>query len=114
MKSGKSNFVFTTTGTTPVSGFSPMKRKLDKYLGDSFEPWHLHDIRTAFATALANAGEPENVVDRILNHSASGSAPSAVARVYNQAKQLPQRARALDKWADMVTGKQSEVVKLHG
>ncbi|MBV1866175.1 MAG: site-specific integrase [Rhodobacteraceae bacterium] len=107
-----SKFVFSTTGKTPVSGFSPMKRKLDKILGDNFEPWHLHDIRTSFATALANAGEPEAVVDRILNHSASGSAPSAVARVYNQAEQLPQRARVLDKWAEIVTGKMAKIVRI--
>ena len=107
-------YLFTTTGKTPVSGFSPMKRTLDKLLGDDFTPWRIHDIRTAMATALANAGEPETVVDRILNHVASGSAPSAVARVYNQAEQLPQRAKALDKWAEMVTGEVAKIVSIHG
>jgi integrase len=107
-------WVFSTTGKTPVSGLSKVKSRLDKILGDDFEPWRIHDIRTGLASALAETGEPENVVDRILNHSASGSAPSAVARVYNQADMLPQRARALDKWADIVTGKRSNVVRLHG
>lgn len=100
----KRGYVFTTTVTTPVSGISRVKGRLDAMLGEDFEPWRLHDLRTAMATALAEAGEPEAIVDRILNHSASSSAPSAVARVYNQAEQLPQRAKALDKWAEMVTG----------
>ena len=97
-----------------MSGIGKAKKRLDELLGVDFEPWRLHDIRTGFASALANAGEPETVVDRILNHSASGSAPSAVARVYNQAEQLPQRARALDKWAEMVTGEAAKVVQIHG
>jgi integrase len=105
-------YVFTTTGTTPVSGISKVKDRFDKALGEDFEPWRFHDIRTGMATALAEAGEPENVVDRILNHSASGSAPSAVARVYNQAEQLPQRAKALNKWADLVTSQSPQIIKL--
>lgn len=102
----QSEFVFTTTGKTPVSGISKVKAKLDKLINDAredagvepMEHWRFHDLRTAFATAMAEAGEPETVVDRILNHVASGSAPSAVARVYNRAKQLPQRARVLERW----------------
>ena len=107
-------FIFTTTGYSPVSGFSVVKRRLGKILGPDFAPWRFHDIRTAMATALAEAGESETVVDRILNHVASGSAPSAVARVYNQAEQMPQRARALDRWAEMVTGVQAQVISIGG
>ncbi|AML53333.1 tyrosine-type recombinase/integrase [Falsihalocynthiibacter arcticus] len=107
-------FVFSTTGKTPVSGISKMKRQLDFRLGNDFEPWRLHDFRTAMATALAEAGESETIVDRIQNHQATGSAPSAVARVYNQSTQLPQRAKALDKWAEILTGKPSKIVKLYG
>ncbi|WGI22405.1 tyrosine-type recombinase/integrase [Amylibacter sp. IMCC11727] len=113
LPSNNSEFVFTTTGKTPVSGHSKAKRRLDGLL-EGVHPWRLHDLRTALATALAEAGEPESVVDRILNHVASGSAPSAVARVYNQSELLKQRAKALDRWADMVTGKRGKVTKLYG
>lgn len=106
------DLVFTTTGITPVSGIGKAKARLDGMLSDGFEHWRLHDIRTGFATAMAEAGESESVVDRILNHSASGSAPSTVARVYNQAEQLPQRAATLDRWAEMVTGQKSTVVRM--
>jgi integrase len=94
--------IFTTTGTTPVSGVSKVKVRLDKLLGEEFEPWRLHDLRTAFATAMVERGVPENVADRVLNHSAVGSAPSAVARVYNRASMLSQRAGALDMWAQII------------
>ncbi|WP_340107801.1 integrase family protein [Pikeienuella sp. HZG-20] len=94
--------VFTTTGSTPVSGFSKAKARLDALLKPDFPAWRLHDLRTAFATQMAETGESEAVVDRILNHVASVSAASAVARVYNRAEQLPQRARALDRWAALI------------
>lgn len=104
--------VFTTTGRTPISGVSKAKKRLDAILGEDFEPWRLHDLRTSFSTAMAESGVPESVADRILNHSASGSAPSAVARVYNKAEMLPQRAAALDRWAEMVTGERGSVHRL--
>lgn len=109
-----SGLVFTTTGDTPVSSVSKAKARLDARLGDDFESWRLHDLRTSLATAMADAGIPEAVVDRILNHSASGSAPSAVARVYQQSDLLSQRAVALDKWAALVTEESADVVQLHG
>ena len=107
-------FVFTTTSVTPSSGISKAKRKLDELLGDRVAPWRLHDVRRAMATALAEAGVPEGVVDRIQNHSAVGSAPSAVARVYQQSDLLPQRAAALDRWAEMITESEARVVKMGG
>ena len=104
----ENNLIFTTTGTTPDSGVSKMKKRLDVILGGDFKPWRLSDFRTAMATALAETGVAETIVDRILNHSATGSAPSAVARVYNQAENLTQRAAALETWAQMVTAELSD------
>jgi integrase len=104
------DLIFTTTGTTPISGFGNMKARLEGLVG--IEDWRLHDLRTAFASALCDAGEPEGVVDRCLNHAATGSAPSAVARVYNRSEMLPQRARVLDRWARMVTDAGGDLVEL--
>ncbi|MBS4009424.1 MAG: site-specific integrase [Roseovarius sp.] len=104
-------FVFTTTGGTPSSGVSKAKERLDNEIAkiraesgikEQFEPWVLHDLRRAQATNLAEAGFPEAVVDRIQNHVAVGSRPSAVASVYTLAKLLPERARALDYWAQQI------------
>jgi integrase len=102
--------IFSTTGETPVSGFGRVRDRLHELV--KIEDWRLHDLRTAFASALCEAGEPEGIVDRCLNHCATGSAPSAVARVYNRSEMLPQRARVLDRWAEMVTGDRGVVVEL--
>lgn len=82
------DLMFTTTGKTPVSGFSKVKVEIDKLLPEDMAPWTFHDFRTAFATIMAEGGADEGIVDRILNHSASASAASAVARVYNLSAQL--------------------------
>lgn len=111
---GQEDYVFSFDGKRPVSNPSHAKARLDDLLRNDFEAWRIHDLRSSLATCLAEAGQPENVVDRILNHAASGSAPSAVARIYNQAEMLPQRAAALDRWAEMVTGREDQVVQLHG
>ena len=109
-------FVFSTTGLTAATGVSKAKAHLDAHIAserlevDPFEAWVLHDLRRSQATALAEAGYDEGVVDRIQNHVATGSRASAVAAVYNKAQKLPERAIALDAWAAMVTQNTSNVV----
>lgn len=91
------------TPEKPVWHNSKVKIRLSEALGDDFrQDWRLHDLRTAMASALCERGESEQIVDRILNHSAVGSAPSAVARVYQRSDLLPQRAKALDTWGRLV------------
>jgi integrase len=116
-------FVFSTTGSTPASGVTKAKARLDdtirlqrlaKNNPEPFEPWVLHDLRRAQATALAEAGFDEGVVDRIQNHVAGGSRASAVAAVYNKAQKLPERARALNAWGEMVLGRWGGVLAVRG
>lgn len=99
-ETGPAGLIFTTTGGTPLSGFGRVKRRLDELSGVT--EWWFHDLRTAFATHMAGAGEAEGVVDRILNHAATSSSASAVARTYQRNELLEQRARCLDRWAGMV------------
>lgn len=99
-----SPYLFVARGKKPFNGFGTLRRQMEKHLRPDFEHWTFHDLRTAFATEMASRGELETVVDRILNHAASGSAPSAVARVYNRSQYLPERKRILDDWAAIVTG----------
>ena len=118
----KTPFVFTTTGVTPASGVSRAKLNLEAKVAKNrkvcgvdeiMEHWVLHDLRRSHATALGEAGLSEGVVDRIQNHVAVGSRPSAVAAVYALAKMLPERARAMDVWAGLVTEKTGKIVDLH-
>jgi integrase len=92
-----SELVFTTTGKTPVSGFSKSKRKLDA-LSD-VQDWRLHDLRRSFATITTETlGFEPPVVDRILNH-VSGSV-RGIAAVYQRGEYLEKRKLALDMWAN--------------
>jgi integrase len=102
-----SDYAFTVTGTTPVTGFSKVKRRLDAAalaakraeLGpecDAVPGWTHHDLRRTAATGMARLGVAPHVVDKILNH-VSGSI-KGVARIYNRYECLPERRTALEAW----------------
>jgi integrase len=90
--------VFTTTGTTPISGFSKAKVRLDKL--SEVTDWRLHDLRRTATTGMAKMGIAPHVVDRILNHTAGTI--RGVAAVYNRHAYLDERRVALDAWARRV------------
>jgi integrase len=90
--------VFTTTGTTPISGFSKAKIRLDKL--SEVTDWRLHDLRRTATTGMAKMGIAPHVVDRILNHTAGTI--RGVAAVYNRHAYLDERRTALEDWARRV------------
>jgi len=109
-----SPFVFTTTGETPVSGFTKARRRLDaaiqqarvKLAGvEDAEPmphWVVHDFRTTFNThGCEILRVPPHVADRILNHVATATR-SKIMRVYNKSELFEARREALDAWARLV------------
>jgi len=77
MKAGKfanSDFVFTTTGRSPVSGFAKLKKQLDKLIaaenGDhAISPWRFHDLRRSGASKMPRLGLALPVVEKVLNHT---------------------------------------------
>lgn len=94
-----------------VPSLNHMKAKLDK--ATDLDDWRYHDLRHTFATNMAERGVAAEVVDLVLHHKA-GSTMSKVARIYNRAALLPDRARALNAWADVVCPTGGNVVKLRG
>jgi integrase len=109
-KPGK--FIFTTTGTTPVSGWSRVKRRLDdatialarKERGCevTIPPWRLHDLRRTAITGMAeNLGIRPDVIEQVVNHVSGHK--NGVAGVYNRSEMLPERRAALAAWARFVT-----------
>lgn len=111
-------FVFSTTGATPISGWTRAKAALDRQIaaareeaaattGDAAKPmphWTLHDLRRGFATVAVDLLHLDaSVVDRCLNHVAAGTS-SVVARVYMRSEMLDQRRAALGAWARLVVG----------
>jgi integrase len=99
---GGSQFIFTTTGQRPASGFSKAKRRLDAQMPKGLPGWTLHDLRRTAATRMAKLNVPPHVVDRILNH-VSGTI-RGVAAVYNRHAYLEERGAALEAWGRYVGG----------
>jgi integrase len=106
--------VFSTTGTTPVSGFSKAKRALEVSMfaimrrraaergadpeGVQIPEWRLHDLRRTGATNLQALGIPIEVTEAVLNHISGTRA--GVAGIYNRYKYEPQKQAALQAWAE--------------
>lgn len=97
------DFVWTSNGKTPISGFSKTKTRLDEFIaskGGTLAPWRLHDIRRSVATHMVRLGVTETVVGRVLNHAAQG----VTARVYALHSYAPEKRDALDRWAVEIGG----------
>jgi len=89
------DLVFSTTGKTPVSGFSKAKAEFDK--AANVKDWRLHDFRRTGVSALAAMGFDSIVADKLLAHQASKL--SGVARVYQRHEFAAERASALQAWS---------------
>ena len=95
-----SPYLFTTTGTTPVSGFSKAKEALDNACGVT--DWRLHDLRRSFATiTTGKLGIAPHVIDKVLNHV--NGAVKGVAAVYQRAQYMDERQAAMEKWGEYLT-----------
>jgi integrase len=110
-----SGFLFTTTGTSPVSGTAKYKARLEravaKELGAEPERWTLHDLRRTLATGLQRLGFPVEVCERVLNHT--GGTVSGVAAVYAKHDYAAEKRAALEAWARDIYGLvKGNVVKL--
>lgn len=91
------DYVFSTTGRSPVSGFSKFKRSIDSRCGFS-TLWRLHDIRRTVASGMASLGTAPYIIEAVLNH-ASGTV-SGVAAVYNRYQYASEKGAALEQWAE--------------
>lgn len=92
-----SDFVFTTTGRSPISGFGRVKKRLDQTMPASTVPWTIHDIRRTMSTNLAKMGVPQPVTEAILNHKTG--VVSGVAAIYNVYSYSEEKREALNAWS---------------
>lgn len=124
---GKPGFIFTTTGTTSVSGFfkarahlaEAMERLAAEECGEAVEipRWTFHDLRRTAATGMARLGIPVRVTEAVLNH-VSGTGGGIVA-VYQRHDYADEKRQALEAWGrfvlSLVQGQPDNVVRLsHG
>ena len=113
----RSGLIFTTTGKTPISGFSKVKKRLDELMlghlqhlsddradarGEAHEKvtlasWRLHDIRRTGTTQMQALGIPIEVTEKVINHKSGETA--GIRGVYNLYAYNDERARALAAWA---------------
>lgn len=118
--SKRAGLIFTTTGSTAISGFSKAKSALDKRMvailraraearGEEVDdaddaiilpPWRFHDLRRTGVTALQSMGVPIEVTEDILAHT-SGTR-EGVAGVYNKYRYLPEKRVALGLWGEFL------------
>jgi integrase len=92
---GKPDLVFTTTGTTPVSGFHYAKRKIAEMM-DSRD-WVLHDGRRSVATNMQKLKIRLEVTEAVLNH-VSGSRAGVVG-IYQRYNFAEEKGEALTAWS---------------
>jgi integrase len=111
----KSELVFTTTGTTPWSGFSKLKRQIDEQIakavaddgGEPMAPWTMHDLRRSLVTGMNDRGiAPPHIIEAIVNHISGHR--GGIAGIYNRAVYMDERRRALEAWARLITSPAGE------
>jgi integrase len=104
-------YVFTTTGESPVSGWSKTKKRLDEKMLEVaakekpdalIQAWVTHDIRRSVASGLQRLGVRLEVTEAVLNH-ASGTRAGIVG-VYQRHQYADEKREALNLWAAHVAG----------
>jgi len=129
----KSDFVFTTNGHAPISGFSKIKRRLDAAMlavaraevakvgrdpdAISIPSWRLHDLRRTVASGLQRLGVALPVTEKVLNH-VSGSFGGIVG-VYQRHALTEEKRAPLEAWARLLGqitthAPDSNVIRLRG
>jgi integrase len=116
------DFVFSTTGKTPVSGFSKAKTALDAALvkaraetaakvkgkPEPLAEWRTHDLRRSGVSTLARLGFDSIVVDKLLAHQPAKLL--SVAAIYQRYDFAGERTQALEAWAAHVIGMEANNV----
>jgi integrase len=103
-------FVFSTDGKMPVSGFSRFKRDFDQACGVS--DYVLHDLRRSSRSLMSRAGVDADIAERCLGHVIPG-----VRGVYDRHEYFREKQQAYEALAGLidriVTGG-ADVVTLRG
>jgi len=99
-------YVFTTDGRSPISGWSKTKRQLDEMMEKELEgpvpDWRLHDLRRTVASGLAMLGFRAEVIKRVLGHAANANDVTEVH--YNWHNYDKEALEAVQAWVDFLGG----------
>src|SRR5262249_51657285 len=104
---GRKGWVFTTNGTTPISGFSKFKSAFDARVlaelrkhdpeAKALPAWTTHDLRRTASTLMARAGVPPHHKERALGHVIKG-----VEGVYDKHSYKEEKREAFEKLAALI------------
>ena len=92
---GPAAFVFTTTGTIPITSFGAMKTAFDEVSGVT--DWRLHDLRRTARSLMSRAGVDADIAERCLGHAVRG-----VRGVYDRYGYRDEKARAFEALAGLI------------
>ena len=95
-----SEFVFTTTWRSAISGFGRLKERIEATLPENTPDWRFHDFRRTASTGMAKIGVAPHVIDAVTNHKSgvvSGVGARAVVYTY-----FNEKRDALERWAKYV------------
>lgn len=87
------DWVFTTNGRSPISGWSKLLTKL-RDAAALGEPWTPHDLRRTFRTGLARLGAEDRIAELMINHR-----PRDLQSIYDREPHLDTRERLAAIWA---------------
>jgi integrase len=108
--SAEGEWMFTTDGAIPVSGFSRLKASFDQACG--VQGWTIHDLRRTARTLMSRAGIPADHAERCLGHVLPGIRGTYDLHEYAQEKR--QAFEALAAQVDRIINPTDNVVPLRG
>ncbi len=108
------DYVLTSRGDRPVSGFGKWKKRLDEEIlalqreeaeAQGADPeavtplphWRFHDLRRTVATHMEELGIPPHIVGSVLNHDPKSY--KGITSVYTRGDLIFERRKALTAWA---------------
>lgn len=91
--------------SNPISGFSDGKERIDAYAAaiaaehglPPLDHWTIHDLRRTATTLLGKLNTPAHLKPLLLNHT-----NRSVTAIYDLFDYLPDKAAAVQKWADYI------------
>jgi integrase len=90
-------YVFAGRGGSHFSGYSKAKAALDAKVGDSVQPWTIHDLRRTARSLMSRAGIRPEVAERVLGHAIEG-----VAGTYDRHSYAEEKADAVKRLAGLI------------
>jgi integrase len=105
-------FVFTTRGSRPVSGFSKAKARVDAL--SAVSDWRLHDLRRTAASGMARLNVPPHVLSKVLNHAPDST--QGITAIYNRYGYDAEKRHAMEAWGrylgSLITPRDDKVISI--